>query len=258
MKLKTHLEPSSFLWFGTPLRQLIPPVCWSCQKWLVSKKISPEGYPFLCSHCLWELPWIDPAYSCQHCGNLTSAPNLKNCSFCYQESFSFERLWSGFQYEGKLQTWILQCKFGKNEHLLKMLGRLLALSLSHYSELPQVDAVLPIPLHQKRLFYRGFNQALLLANHTFSDQQLIHKDWLKRTKATKPQTEIPPQLRHDNVENAFEASSCVLGKKILLIDDVMTTGATLNSAAKALKATGAASVDILVLARRMHLETTSI
>ena len=129
------------------------------------------------------------------------------------------------------------------------LGRLLVLSLSQYA-LPAADAILPIPLHRKRLQARGFNQVLLLAHHTFAERRLVQTHWLKRIRPTSPQAELPTAQRVLNMQNAFQASPQVAGKQLMLLDDVFTTGATLNAAAEALKAAGAAAVNGIVLARR--------
>lgn len=236
---------------GGILRQLLPPHCWKCQQWLSGDESHSEGYPFLCSSCFVALPWSDPVYSCSHCGNPTSEPNLPVCPLCVNETFAFDRLWSGFHYDEPIKKWLLQFKFGKQEHLAKLLGKLLAVSLSHAPQTPEFDVIIPIPLHRKRLFQRGFNQALLVAHHTFKGSAVIQPRWLTRTRATLPQTELSVEDRGENVAGAFCAAPQVRGKRVLLVDDVVTTGATLNAAAQVLKTKGAVSVDILVLARRV-------
>ncbi|MBF0280076.1 MAG: ComF family protein [SAR324 cluster bacterium] len=135
--------------------------------------------------------------------------------------------------------------------MARMLGRILSASLERFQEVPAYDAIVPIPLHQKRLLQRGFNQAMLLAYFAFPDPSRIRCRWLKRIRSTDPQTELPLAQRIDNMKDAFEASPDVEGKQILLVDDVITTGATLNAAARCLKESGAASVNTVVLARRM-------
>ena len=150
-----------------------------------------------------------------------------------------------------MQQWIIRFKFGKYEHMALLLGRLLALSLARYQDLPPRDAIIPIPLHRKRLQDRGFNQALLLAHHTFPEHHPLRRHWLRRIRSTVPQTGLSAAKRITNMENAFHADPQVAGKHLLLIDDVITTGATLNAAAQTLKEAGAASVNVVVLARKM-------
>lgn len=149
-----------------------------------------------------------------------------------------------------MQQWILQFKYGKKEQMAPFLGRLLALSLSQYV-LPAADAIVPIPLHGKRLQERGFNQALLLAHHTFGKNHRVQTSWLQRVRPTSPQAELSMSQRVRNMQDAFWADPQVKGKKVLLMDDVFTTGTTLNVAAQTLKAAGAHSVNVIVLARRM-------
>jgi ComF family protein len=102
---------------------------------------------------------------------------------------------------------------------------------------------------------RGFNQSLLLAHHLQKNLGIIspdiHPQWLRRTRATRPQTELPLAERKSNLENAFSALTDVQDKNILLLDDVMTTGSTLNAAARCLKEAGAGKVGALVLCRKM-------
>jgi ComF family protein len=115
-----------------------------------------------------------------------------------------------------------------------------------------LDIAIPVPLHKKRLRLRGFNQALLLA-HGISEQFMIplNYDNLIRIRYTRPQVELSGRDRAENVRGAFNLlrPAEVCEKRILLIDDVFTTGATMNECAKVLKDAGAASVTVLTLAR---------
>lgn len=135
------------------------------------------------------------------------------------------------------------------------MGRLLALSLQKSQWLEKYDTLIPIPLHASRLRKRGFNQSLLLAHqlsrnveHYFPE---IQSHWLKRIRATRPQTELTLAERLVNLEDAFSAHPDVQNNNILLLDDVMTTGSTLNAAAHCLKEAGADRVGALVLCRRI-------
>ena len=237
------------------IRYLIPAKCWDCQQWLVreenaAQKPLQNAYPYLCQRCLKNLPWTIPEFSCAHCGQQTGEPNRKYCPECLERHFYFDLFWGGFQYEGVIQQWITQFKYGKKVHMAPMLGRLLSLSLDRYALPVEVDGIIPIPLHRKRLWERGFNQALLIAYHTFAKSPLLQPYWLQRVRSTFPQTELTFKMRLKNMENAFQADPQVTGKNLLLLDDVMTTGATINAATKALKARGALFVGVIVLARR--------
>ncbi len=238
------------------IRCLIPAKCWDCQKWLIQdeytfQKSLQNAYPFLCQPCLKNLPWTIPEFSCTRCGQQTGEPNRVSCPECLGQNFFFDRFWGGFHYDEQIQQWITQFKYGKQVHMAPMLGRLLALSLDRYALPAEVDGIIPISLHQKRLRERGFNQALLLAYHTFASP-LLQPFWLQRVRSTVPQTELTFKLRLQNMENAFQADPRVAGKNLLLLDDVMTTGATLNAATQALKDKGALYVGVVVLARRIR------
>ena len=162
---------------------------------------------------------------------------------------------SGFAYNDIIRHWILQFKFFGQEHLSPLLGRLLALSFQNSKWLEKYDSIIPIPLHSSRLRKRGFNQSLLLAHHfrknLGKNSPQIHPLWLRRTRATLPQTELPLAERKINLEDAFSALAEVRDENILLLDYVMTTGSTLNAASRCLKEAGAGKVGALVLCRKM-------
>jgi ComF family protein len=118
-----------------------------------------------------------------------------------------------------------------------------------------LDVVMPVPLHRERLRRRGFNQALLLA-HGISERFGVPLcyDNLARIRPTRPQVELTGRERAENVRDAFRLlRPCEVGdRKVLLIDDVFTTGATMNECARVLKDAGAASVTVLTLARTIE------
>tara|TARA_B100001013_G_scaffold299604_1_gene200771 strand:+ start:119 stop:673 length:555 start_codon:yes stop_codon:yes gene_type:complete len=162
---------------------------------------------------------------------------------------------SGFEYIGIIRDWILRLKFYRQEFLAPMLGRLLALNFQNNNWLEKYDSIVPIPLHYTRLRKRGFNQSILLA-HYFRKNLIdhvhpIYPHWLRRTRATRPQTELSLAERLVNQDDAFAASPEVQNRSILLLDDVMTTGSTLNAAARCLLESKASRVGALVLCRRM-------
>jgi ComF family protein len=112
--------------------------------------------------------------------------------------------------------------------------------------LPEADLIVPMPLHPKRLAERGFNQALEIARHL---GRPIAPRGVLRVKHTPPQTELPYEERAKNVRGAFLCTLDLSGASVAVLDDVMTTGATLNELARALKRAGAARVENLVIAR---------
>jgi ComF family protein len=237
------------------MRQLLPPLCWKCSKVLGGKTYHEPASPFLCKNCLIELPWTDPVYHCLQCGNRTAEPNRLRCEECLDDIWDLDESRSGFAYNETIRHWILQLKFFGQEHLSPLLGRLLALSFQNSTWLERYDSLIPIPLHSTRLRKRGFNQSLLLAHHFQKNMDAnfpeIQVHWLRRIRATRPQTELSLAERLVNLDDAFSASPDVRNKNILLLDDVMTTGSTLNVAARCVKEAGANRVGALVLCRKM-------
>jgi ComF family protein len=141
-------------------------------------------------------------------------------------------------------------KYGQERHLVDLLGGLLQQCLANRPL--SVDALVPVPLDAARLRARGYNQAALLAASLGAALGWpVLPDALQRTRPTRPQVGLSPRERRANVRGAFgcPAPSLVQGRRLLLIDDVMTTGATLDACAEALVVAGAARVYGLVVAR---------
>jgi ComF family protein len=155
-------------------------------------------------------------------------------------------------YEGRLRQAILALKYGGRDALAAPLGLCLARAFSDRPEFRRTDALVPIPLHFLKRHGRGYNQAELLARSLGDALGLpVWEDVLKRRRWTWAQAKLNKERRKANVKDAFLASAPdqVKGKRLLLIDDVCTTGATLEAAAEALKAAGARSVSAFTLAR---------
>ncbi|MDQ6676090.1 MAG: ComF family protein [Acidobacteriota bacterium] len=133
---------------------------------------------------------------------------------------------------------------------MKPLGRRLARLMPAALPLDQAfDAVVPVPLHWRRAWTRGFNQAEVLANHVARKRGWKLKRALRRRPSRNRQASLSNHERRLNVERAFFAKGSLTGMKVLLVDDVMTTGATARACALALKRAGASSVTLLTLAR---------
>ena len=156
-----------------------------------------------------------------------------------------------FLMEGLIQDAIHQLKYRNLRVLAPELGKILSRYLQTHS-IPG-DSLVPVPLHPGRLRRRGYNQALLLAKELGKLQGLeVHDDLLRRTKNSPPQVEaISLEQRRLNVAGSFDCRGDAAGSKIILIDDVTTTGSTLSACAAALKRAGASSVWGLTLAREV-------
>ncbi len=146
-------------------------------------------------------------------------------------------------------------------HLLKFKGvKRLALPIAALlSELPipDADALVPVPLHSKKMREREFNQTALIGRHLSRQSGIpLLLDILKKDKATLPQTDVTGKERLKNVKNTFTAGNPVTGLRLILVDDVITTGATVYECARVLKKAGAARVTVVALARSMPKSVT--
>jgi competence protein ComFC len=140
-------------------------------------------------------------------------------------------------------TLIHHFKYRKKTGLATMLGRAMALIIRADPVLQTADMIAPIPLHWSKQLRRGYNQSLLLARSIAHNTGLTLLDVLKRTRRTKSQTKLTDNLRRENITGAFSVRlNNIANKRVLLIDDVLTTGATMNECARVLKQAGAAAV----------------
>ena len=160
----------------------------------------------------------------------------------------FEWSWSYALYEGRLRELIHLFKYGGMRPLDRVLGTWLA---SAYPRLEHFDALVPMPLHWWKRMQRGFNQSDLLVRELSRRVGVPILDAARRRRRTAVQARLTPAQRRENVRGAFDVPSPerVRGLSLLLVDDVMTTGSTVNACAKALKQAGAARVCVLTVAR---------
>jgi ComF family protein len=170
------------------------------------------------------------------------------CTVCRESLVNFDTAYSFGSYEGPLQKLIHVFKYGKVETLAGPLSKLLIRVLPLDQ---RFDRVLAMPMHWRKRWERGFNQAELLAAPVARRYGLKLSKNLRRTRHTKSQAGLTEAQRRDNLHGSFKVVNPgqLTGQRILLIDDVFTTGATLRSAAEALKSAGAAYICALTLAR---------
>lgn len=232
-------------WVKSFLNFFFPETCKICQKPLKGEEV------LICEECFEKLPFIK--IYCSRCGtpleeslkDYLPYKNISYCSYCERENFYFDKAFVLFFYKPPISDWINEVKFGKNFILAYKLGVLLRKEMKE--KIPEIDLIIPLPLSLKRLRERGFNQSFLIT-WGFLEKKPSDK-FLKRILHTKPQAELSQKERWKNVKNAFLADDEVREKSVLIIDDVMTTGATLNEASKALKNKGAREVYVLVFAK---------
>lgn len=205
----------------------------------------------LCDACDAALPRIHSA--CETCGiPLRDAPAIRRCDACRHAPPPLARVVAPFLYGPPLDRWLPRFKF----HRDLAAGRLLAqLMLEACARAPRPDALVPVPLHRSRLRSRGYDQALELARPLARALALpLRTDLLSRARATSAQSSLHATERHRNLRGAFAVSvpgtgDRTLPRHVALVDDVMTTGATLHAAARALLASGVARVDAWTCAR---------
>jgi len=240
------------------LSQLIdliyPPRCGVCQAFLWEKRATHEGLEIgFCRDCYNAFQKV-PSPLCPFCGRPFASGGGEDhtCEHCLKKRPYYDIGRAPYLFEGPLMTAIHDLKYGKKSHLAGSLGPLLASYAENWLGPSEGLLVMPVPLHPQRLRERGFNQSLLLARHVASrigaDLDYLS---LRRTRFTRPQTQLTSDERRKNVRRAFGivGNASLKGRSVLLIDDVATTGSTLNECARALKKAGVKEVYCLVLAR---------
>ncbi|MEO0501420.1 MAG: ComF family protein [Pseudomonadota bacterium] len=218
---------------------VLPPRCPGCREIV-------EEPARLCGACWATLGFLtDP--SCARCGLPfeIEAGAEAVCGECAGTVRPYDRLRAAVRYEGAAVPVLMGFKHGGRTHLARLMGELMR------RHLPADPAItIPIPLDRRRLRQRGYNQAAVLAR-TLSPQ--VDVDLLARTKPTPSTAGMSRAQRFRSAAGAFAATRKLAGApSVLLIDDVMTTGATVEAAAKALKRAGAGRVDVLVFARALR------
>lgn len=203
----------------------------------------------LCAECLHNLPWHKQAH-CPQCG-LASGLN-QICGHCLKSTPAFDRTHALFRYEHPLDAMLQRYKYG---HLLTMsetFGQMIADSIGTDTGNSLPDAIIPMPLHPQRLQERGFNQAVEIARVTGNRLQIkLDTQSCTRIKLAPPQVSLPLKQRVRNMRGAFTCTARLDGLRVALLDDVMTTGASLNELAKTVKAAGASHVECWVIARTL-------
>jgi ComF family protein len=206
----------------------------------------------ICPECEAQIEWVASPL-CPCCGVVFAARDGGDrlCGICTTEPPPFARARAAAIYDGPVAAAVKRFKFGRRMAYLPLMqswlqappGRELAAA---------ADLVAPVPLHPRRLKARGFNQAWLLAQ-AFSEAPLA-REALVRRRHTAPQVGLNPKQRLDNVRGAFAVPdpALVTGKKVLLVDDLYTTGATVKECARVLRRAGARRVEVLTVARVRH------
>lgn len=213
-------------------------------------ELSQNSHYIMCEKCLLSLP-KNSGKSCNKCGEPIKT-DANFCLRCKGEKPVFNRCFSPLLYESPVNFLIKEFKYGNKKYLSKTLGAFLV--ESYIINNLNCDVVVPVPLHLKRQKNRGFNQAELLANELNKKLGLqVISNNLVRVKNTITQTNLSKVQRQQNVSKAFNITdkSFFKNKVVLVIDDVYTTGSTLNECAKELFKSGAKKVYCLTIAHTM-------
>ena len=217
---------------GTPLKEISRiPVCPTCLH-----KPEPISADYFCVSC--RTPFLNPA----------PLDAEGRCELCRRGLLGFDSAYSYGAYEGVLRDLIHLFKYARIRPLAGPLGDFIAAAIPRDQTF---DAIVPVPLHWRRRWQRGFNQSALLAQAVARRYGIPIRSLLRRTRSTTAQAGLTHARRRQNVSGAFlvKRKPEVEGRRILLVDDVMTTGATASACAAALKRAGARYVALLTLAR---------
>lgn len=222
-------------WFESISDIFFPPVCLICRKRIKSDLLS---FPF-CVSCSDKVSRV--GCFCLRCKG-TGLKKLP-CS-CESRRHLFHKLFGIAWYEGKWRELLHDFKYHSQQHLAQSIGRMLGELLVTAGGKPEFDMVTPVPLHPVREKERGYNQSSLLARRVGKELDIPFKNVISRNRNTLSQTTLSGQDRKVNMSGAFSytGKTCVKGKKILIIDDIVTTGSTLKEAGRILAEAGAREV----------------
>lgn len=241
----------------------IPPYSGQCGAWWADGFVQHLVQPYLCADCTRKVTVVKPPF-CLACGFLFKSKEVDDdlCGDCITSPKKFRMARAPFVYDEAFMNLVLSLKYRGKVQLAKPLGGLLLVAFLQYWDAGDIDIVIPVPLFQKRFKQRGFNQAFVLiqnwedlAKELNADLTGLHieRQALIRNRSTATQTGLGRKERMDNIKNAFSVpeSYKIARKRVLLVDDVYTTGATVDECSRVLIKHGAACVDVLTVARAM-------
>ena len=232
----------------------LPPLCAACRE-----PVEGKG---LCAACWSKLSFITRPY-CERLGipfAYDPGPGILSME-AIADPPAYNRARAAVRFDDVSRALVHNLKYGDRLDLAPMMGRW----MSHAGRelLAEADALVPVPLHWRRLWARRFNQSAMLATRISAESGVpVATFALKRVRATAQQVGLTRTQRSANVQGAFrvpdEGKAAVAGRKLVVIDDVLTSGATVEGCARALLRAGAANVDVLVFARVADPTRTSI
>ncbi len=232
-------------WVRFCLNIVYPLKCFACGLYLPVKE---PGNEYICPDCFKKIKFITCSV-CERCGRPSNSPICLQCN--KNPEIFFDRIFPVAMYEDVLRELIHVFKYKKSDYLDKFLAGFLVEKILESDGLKNVDFIVPVPMHWFDKLRRGYNQTELLAYHISKALGApIVSDRLIKHKRIPSQTTLSGKEREENVKGAFRVKKPEIleGKKVLLIDDVFTTGATLNECSKMLRSAKAKHISALTLA----------
>lgn len=203
----------------------------------------------LCQVCKTMLPWIEDR--CYQCGLRKDNNHTLNCERCLEHPPVFDRMCALFSYDAPMTKLITGLKFGRQLAYGRILGNLLAEAVLNdwYQNIALPDAIIPMPLHRKRLKRRGYNQSMELLWPTLKQSKIpLLAQSVERIRHTKQQSGLTAEQRRSNIHKAFRIKGTLV-EHIAIMDDVVTTGSTIAELSGTLKEAGVQQVDVWCICR---------
>ena len=221
--------------------QLMPLHCLLCHA-------DVQQHPAICSHCHEQLPWLTS--SCAVCSIALPEGVSGPCGECQSSKRAYTRVHALFEYAQPLDDLITRMKFGQQLGTARLLGELLLDYFREHSINLDGFAILPVPLHKLRLRERGYNQSLEIARPLAKALRLpLLTTAVQRQQPTRAQSGLSAKARVRNLKSAFSVSEKALAASVLIVDDVITTGATIDELSKTLSKAGVEKIEIATIAR---------
>lgn len=230
------------LWKETLKDILFPRICFLCERRI--------RCGFICESCYAKINFLNPPL-CRMCSTPIKGKNAEVCKRCKNKVFFYDQLISAVVYAQPFISLFHLFKYRQNDFLKELFSSIIATHLKNIGfDSSKYDFMLGIPAHPLRIREREYNQTTLLAKNVANYLNLpFRNDILYCIKYHKSQTKVSPQVRFTNIEGAFYADKKVRGKNVILLDDVVTTGATVSECSKVLKQKGAERITVITLAK---------